>query len=494
MKWKRIMSLFTAMCLMASLLAAASCGSSDTPVQQDTTTSMDTTVGSPVEQAETDDLSLYEDVPTGSYDGYHFRMLNVESNYAYVLLTAEEMTGETINDAVYNRNIAVGERLNVAFSEEIVGWGDVIANRITNTVLANEDAYDIMFDEVQSSIKYPSEKLMVDLRTVEGLNLEKPWWDAGSIETLSIGDSLYMVNGDIHLMYGESAWVLFFNKKLMSDYGIDTPYQTVLDGTWTLDAFNAMVTQAARDLDGDNVMTTDDQYGLATHGDSALVMLISSGEGLVYKNAANIPEWTDLPERVYDISARTYQTFFNTEYVYQSGMNTAGAENLEIVPHFSAGKDLFLCEVLGHAKTLRDMDDDFGILPTPKLNEDQADYATFIARSAQTLMIPITNSDLNRTAVILENLGAESYKSVRPAYYDVQLSGKTVRDPDSLEMLDIIFRNRRYEMAYIFGASAAGSAYINATRTGSDLASSIASSAKAIKKSMEKTISPLIGE
>lgn len=498
MKFKRYLSGFLAGLMLLSVFAFTSCsdssgkgsGGGDTMSGNDTSP---TDINTNPEDT-TAEASIYDDVPTGSYGNYNFRMLNVISNYAYVLLTADELTGETINDAVYNRNLSVGERLGVTFTEEIVDWGSVISSKITTTVLSDEDAYDIMFDEVQSSIKYPSEKLMIDLNTVEKLDLSKPWWDAGSIETLSIGKSLYMVNGDIHLMYGESAWVLFVNKKLLADYSFESPYQLVLDGKWTLDVFNQMISQAARDLDGDSKMTNDDQFGLATHGDAALVMLTSSGEGLVYKNADNIPEWMDLPEKVYDISKRTHDTFFNTEYVYMSGTTASGTQNLDIVPHFMAGKSLFLCEVLGHAKTLRDMEDDFGILPTPKLDESQEDYCTFIARSAQTLMIPITNRDLDRTAVILENLGAESYKSVRPAYYDVQLSGKTVRDPDSLEMLNIIFSNRRYEMAFIFGASAAGTSYINATRNGSDLASAMASSSKSIRKSMEKILNPLIGE
>jgi len=486
---KAISAILAAIILLTTL---AACSDSTAPPSDtqagETLTSNDNPADTP--ENEQNDDHLYADLPTGSYGNYNFRMLNVVSNYAYVLLTAEELTGETINDAIFNRNSLVGERLGVSFTEKIVGWGE-IAGVITNSVLADEDAYDIMFDEVQASIKYPSERLMMDLFAIDSLNLDKPWWDAGSIDTLSIGNSLFMVNGDIHLMYGESAWVLFFNKKLIGDYGFDSPYTTVADGKWTLDAFNEMIIQASLDLDGDNKMTTDDQFGLGTHADCALVMLTSAEEGLVYKNANNIPEWQDVPERVFDISAKTHSVFFNPDAVYMQGTTPAGSQNVEIVPHFIAGKTLFLCEVLGHAKTLRDMEDDFGILPTPKLDESQENYSTFIARSAQTLMIPITNRDLDRTAVILENLGAESYKSVRPAYYDVQLSGKTVRDPDSLKMLDIIFSNRRYEMAFIFGASAAGTVYINSTRSGGDLASSLAASGKSIRKSMEKVLTPM---
>ncbi|MBO5127322.1 MAG: extracellular solute-binding protein [Clostridia bacterium] len=394
---------------------------------------------------------------------------------------------------MFNRNALVGDNLNVTFSEEIVGWGDV-AGVITNMVAADDPTYDIVFDEVQASIKYPANGQVLNLYSVEGLDFSKPWWDAGSVETLSVGDSLYMVNGDLHLMYGESAWVLFFNQNMLSEYNLESPYTVIKEGRWTFDKMHEMVSQVALDLNGDGVLNSDDQFGLATHSDFSLVLLTSAGEGLLYKNENNIPEWADLPEKVFDISQKTHNQFFDLNIAFQAYLSPKGTETTDIVPHFMAGKSLFLCEVLGHAKTLRDMEDNFGILPTPKYDEAQEDYNTFIARSAQTLMIPVTNRELPRTAVILENLGAESFKSLRPAYYDVQLSGKTARDADSLEMLDIIFEGRRYEMAYIFGANNVGSAYISSTETGSELASAVTKVSKAVKKVMEKTLAGLIGE
>lgn len=482
--------------LLAALMTAPaflSCSDSGTNEENaETAASAPSAVSEENAAAEETEPSIYDDVPTGDFDGHEFRMLNVVSNYAYVLLTAEELMGETINDAVFNRNALVGDNLNVSFSENIVGWGD-IAGAITNMVAADDYAYDIVFDEVQNSIKYPSNGQVLNLYDLPELNFEKPWWDAGSVETLSVGDSLFMVNGDIHLMYGESAWVLFFNKNMLAEYNLESPYTVIKEGRWTFDKMYEMISGVALDLNGDGVLNSDDQFGLATHSDFSLVLLTSAGEGLLYKNENNIPEWKDLPEKVFNLSEKIHQQFFDLNLSFQQYLSPIGSIG-GIVDHFMQGKSLFLCEVLGHAKTLRDMEDNFGIIPTPKYDETQENYNTFIARSAQTLMVPVTNRELSRTAVILENLGAESFKSLRPAYYDVQLSGKTARDADSLEMLDTIFDGRRYEMAYIFGANTIGSAYITATETGGELASAITKVTKAAKKNIEKTLSGLLGE
>lgn len=478
--------------LLCALLLAGCAAEKGTDGGTDTGS---TAVGADTESIAETETSVYDSLVTEDFGGYTFHMLNGVSNYAYVLLTAEELTGETINDAVYNRNSLVSDRLNVNLEEYIADWNETTPT-VDAMILAGDNAYDIFFDESQFSMQYVAKGNTADLRTTE-LQLAEPWWDAGSIETMSLGDRLYTVNGDLHLMYGESAWVFYVNKQMLTDYSLASPYTLVQEGAWTMDKAGELIRAVATDVDGDGRMTTDDQFGLATHGDVSLALLIGGGQSLLTKNADNIPQWSSLSEAVYNISAKTHEIFFDTNVVFMDGMtpqgkNTAAVVNSNIIDHFSAGKSLFLCEVLGHAKILRGMDNDFGILPVPKYAED-ADYTTFVARSAQVLMIPVTAGPdaLQRTAVILDNLCAESFRTVRQAYYDVQLNGKTIRDEESRDMLEIIFANRRYEMAYLFGLNDLGDAYLTATRNGSDLSSAVAKIEDKCRTTLVDTLSAL---
>lgn len=50
----------------------------------------------------------------------------------------------------------------------------------------------------------------------------------------------------------------------------------------------------------------------------------------------------------------------------------------------------------------------------------------------------------------MEAYAYEGYKTIRPAFYDVLLQGKIVRDDQSLEMLDFIFDNITYDVGNIF--------------------------------------------
>lgn len=66
------------------------------------------------------------------------------------------------------------------------------------------------------------------------------------------------------------------------------------------------------------------------------------------------------------------------------------------------------------------------------------------------MSIPVTASDTSRTGLLMEAFAAKSMELVTPAFYNVTLTGKTVRDEDSKEMLDIIYANKIYDIGYFF--------------------------------------------
>ena len=96
---------------------------------------------------------------------------------------------------------------------------------------------------------------------------------------------------------------------------------------------------------------------------------------------------------------------------------------------FARGLSVFANANIGDALGyFRDLEDDYAILPYPKLDENQPEYYTMVDGSHQVMAVPITVSDTERIGVIVEALCAESYRKVVPAYYDVALKFKGTRD------------------------------------------------------------------
>ena len=56
--------------------------------------------------------------------------------------------------------------------------------------------------------------------------------------------------------------VMYFNKTLFTDLGLDMPYSYVYDGTWTLDKLNSLTKLGYEDLNGNSMIDEEDQFGI----------------------------------------------------------------------------------------------------------------------------------------------------------------------------------------------------------------------------------------
>ena len=89
---------------------------------------------------------------------------------------------------------------------------------------------------------------------------------------------------------------------------------------------------------------------------------------------------------------------------------------------------------------MRNMEADFGILPLPKYDEAQDTYYGRM-EDGWVYVIPNAPQDTELVGTIFEALSAESRNYVIPAFFDIALTNKYMRDTDSEEMLNMIFNN-----------------------------------------------------
>ena len=102
-----------------------------------------------------------------------------------------------------------------------------------------------------------------------------------------------------------------------------------------------------------------------------------------------------------------------------------------------------------HTDQIRDMESAYGLIPLPKWNEEQTNYYTFVHDQYSIGGIPVSVQDPAMTSAVMEALAAESYRYVTPAYYDVVLNGKYLRDADSSEMLELAMAGVKIDFGWI---------------------------------------------
>ena len=364
-------------------------------------------------------------------------------------ILVEELIGEALNDATYNRNKAVEEKYNCVLAEiNVAGQGE--ANSLLNkAVKAGDPAYDVMLCRMQSYQNLGANGTIIDLNTLEYVDFSNPWWDQNSVKDLSILNKRFMVCSDITISDNGATGVFVFNKKLLSDNALDDPYKLVKDGNWTLEKFFSMTKEVSKDLNGDNVMDANDRYGFFYQRDTVLSFLNGSGERVGKKDENDIPYITIDTESALSNITYTFENLYDKTSCFNV-MHLPGDFNVGMDNMFQNDQALFMWIRMVNIVPLRSMPTDFGILPIPKKDKAQNYYSCDVnSWTGLGITVPTTVEDTEGMGIFLEAYAAESHKRVKPAYYDVLLSGKIARDDESLEMLDIIFGNRTYDIGAI---------------------------------------------
>jgi hypothetical protein len=240
---------------------------------------------------------------------------------------------------------------------------------------------------------------------------------------------------------------MLFNKALAQNLGIEDLYALVKQGKWTFDKFEETAKMAKRDLNGDGVITADDQHGfLGATRSVQPAFWIAGGAKTIDKDADDIPYLTALESKFIDVWFKMADMLVKNEAWFYNVPDPNLFPNPLWDTIFMDGRALFVTGSLTSARTFRDMEIDFGIIPYPKYNEQQEKYYSQLPW-VETVSIPryTADSDMERTSIILEALACESYRSVTPVYVDLVLRSKYTRDDESEEMIDIILNNRIFD-------------------------------------------------
>ena len=394
------------------------------------------------------------------FDGYTFTVLTpYRTATDWILPTPreivhnpEEEAGAPINDAVYQRNSVLSEKFGFELAIDARSNAEEILRR---EIYAGEDNYDavmLLNAHIGSAIQ---EGLFVDAKNLPYIDLDKPWWDSG-VEAMAILDRQFVFGGDLLILDNEATQGLLFNKRILQDLGLEFPYDLVLEGKWTFNAFHELIKLGAQDLYGDGVMTGyADQWGYMGFNDSLHTFLVAGGGSKAEKDRDGIPTMTFMDQKNINIMHRAMDFLYDKSFAMNLQSEADRGSRWGDSPHwgFQQGRGMFFWVRMVVVGRLRAMEESFGILPIPKFDENQAQYRTLVSPFTGVLLgVPITSSDLERTSIILEAISAES-GGLQRAYYDIVLQRQLARDHESEAMLDILFGTRIYDIGafYNFG-------------------------------------------
>ncbi len=491
--WKRLACM--ALALMMLCLAACSESGGNAKDEQGTSAGAETPAADISAVEEETEESFDPGVPVNDYDGYTFTFYirKCGSNFWTVKdIWVEELNGDALNDAIFNRNDYINNTYNITVAQEFMGDNGACSTYVTKMVTAGENM-DAVICNGNDTTSIAGKGQVMDLKDVPYLNLEAKWWDQNSIKDLSLCGKTFFAAGELTEADNNAVNVIAFVKDNITDYHLDDPYELVREGTFTIDKFVEMSNAVLTDKNGDGKYNENDVIGYLYFSDSGQTMFNALGNMCAVLDDNGDPQITFLT----DHSAASWTKLIS--FIQQDctlSMSTEldvykGMGDYDVKVKMIEGKNtLFSWVHMRDIENLREVESDFGVLPNPKFDEAQATYCNENdPYGTGFFSVPITCAEPERTGIIIEAFSARSMQTVLPAYYDITLEGKYMRDNDSLEMLEIIFDSVIYDIGRYYNW---GSMYgtISSMWNGKQdtFASSFEKTVKIVNKSMEKTL------
>ncbi len=425
------------------------------------------------------------DLPENVFPGETVTILG-SSNRDIGLL---DVSTSFVHELSYARNQAVEEAFNIRINTEYVSSTE-IANKTKTVVQAGVPDYDIVMAEIANSgAELALNGYLVDLGTLAYVDLTGSAWDASVNEGLAIGNYVPMATGALLPSSDMLTAMLVFHSQMADEMGVYL-YDYVISGGWTLAKMHSFVDMSYADLNGNGMADSDDRFGLALEGDRTYAFACGADVMLVGKDAQNLPVVNDTAlDRMMMAYDEFYAMVLDRGCTYLPTHSFTDAFKQEPQMLFESGRALlygtdvnYTLEKYGSGSGLS-----YGILPYPKLNEEQENYQAFVSTAAPAVMVPKSARNYDLAGYALEALA-----QISDGLYRDRISTKVCHTVQDSDMLMLIWESKTLDFGsnYLIGELGSKVQYfgILLDQQSGTVATWLTQQQKAFQKSLDKLI------
>ncbi len=390
--------------------------------------------------------------------------LDFKGEEIYILYAkADARSDELVNDntagvvpsAVHRRNITVEDQLKIKFKYEGVG-GTTVATKLTNDVQSGTHTYGIVSNGTYLSMTPALSGHYANMTELDYIDTSKHYWTQGYNDMVTFTDAnmQYLASGPIAISMFRLMYLTLYNKTSFEANKVQDLYTTVKNGDWTLDYQLSILKDHWVDQDGNQQPSEGDFFGFVT-GDTISVdpYVVAADLHVITKDKdTGDLVWNEGINRDMSDLCDKVQAIYNNQstWVYK-GASFDDVPYNYIIEHFAEERAMMTTTMFYKMETnyesLANLE--YGIAPMPKLTKDQENYHSYVQDQVSSFGISAgaRESDWDMLAATLEAMAYHSYLLVRPAYYETTLSERYMQDPQSNEVLDMIFNTLSFDFS-----------------------------------------------
>lgn len=405
---KKVISLV--MCL-ALVLSLAACGSSG---------------GSDKKGGKASAFDYLEKMPDKDLGGYEFRIAEA-CYYTNEDRPNMEAGASELSDAILARNKAIEEKFNCKITYEYYDPTSFY-DEMYPLIMSGEKVADIMDVTLFTYGKLSVGGYLYDMSTLPNVKFKENHW-------LKLYDDVAVMKSGQR--YGASAafanpythgFGVYFNKRLVEELGLDNPYDLMKEGKWNWDTFEAMVNKAMKDVDGDAVFGNNDVYSVTGGLDGGITAFyLANGLNMFKIDKDGKVKYAMTDDNVIPTLTKL-KGMFSAPGAYYYG----GGDSSLCTDAFVNGQVTFYLNLTTRGAVLREMNDDYGLVPIP-MGPDVNKYYSAIDHNTPIVCVPSSIDNPEATGIILEALAATSASEID--VWEDEIISLYYRDEESADVL-----------------------------------------------------------
>ncbi|MBQ7923475.1 MAG: hypothetical protein IJ325_13035 [Clostridia bacterium] len=415
--------------------------------------------------AETTPHGIPEELDFGG-SGFNIAYMRNDNDKMLDLYYVEEYSSDNMAAAVFSRNTKTEQYLNV----DINAFSTITYEELRTLFQSGDDIYQHYVLSGQNNSTYLIDGLLYNIDMLPYIDLDADWWNKEVTDSLRMGKYTYLMVSDYLIT---DPLCMYFNRNMITDNNLEDPYAMVKAGTWTTDKVMDMAIAVRNDKDGDNSYYGDDDIVGIFTGDTYIYTGFMTGAArfMTERDENNRVVSNFANEMTYSLLNKIYRLYENPGSYrstilpeHKADRDTAGSAG-----DFANGHALFTLGMINQLETMATLDGfTAGVVPFPKFTEDQDRYYSLDWTGA--LAVPSTIKNKELVGAVIEYLAWESGNEVVPTYYNKLLKTRYSADPETREMLELIFDTVYLEVGitYLLFTGFTGCTYIcNMPLTGS---------------------------
>ncbi|MBR3715550.1 MAG: hypothetical protein IKM18_06560 [Clostridia bacterium] len=448
---KRILATFMSLLLIAcTLLSLASCVGEKEPE-------------TPIDDTGIKHRHWYDNIEEGlDLGGYTVKFAVAEADsdgFHKRSIIGSEDSGDAVDAAIFARNKAIEARFNCKIELTFYEEKKLSETAVMNVLMAGGTEYDVIAGLQWADIGLCSKGYLVNLaknedaaKYIEWQDNEFPYWAEGYIDGMSYKGQVYWLTGDLCLRYTGGFYCTFMNADIYDEVlkaKEGSIYDVVRDKKWTIDKMREFsdATTTAENITAGNLAGSQDVIGVAMPiWDNTNGWAVAAGVNFSEQNKDGSVNFT------FNNKNTTLDEFYTKYMALVGSKGVINYKNIykDAFQVFASGNAFMLTGRVNQAELyLREMASPYYIIPCPMLKEG-GNYRSSVHDAVNLYGISIGSQNIMATAIVLEAMCAESYRSVRPRYYEDALKFKYTTDLDSAEMIDILGENAYMDFALVW--------------------------------------------